>query len=186
MSEIKVGVIIGSTRPGSPANKVVEWYLKKVKDVSGLSFETIDLKEENLPFLDEAIPASMQQYQHEHTRKWAEKIAGYDAFVWVTPEYNHAPPAPLKNAIDYLFKEWNRKPVAFVGYGNMGGMRAIEQLRAIAGELEMADIRLAVGIRNPWDMLDKDGNIKEELVYGDPAAQAEQLLWWAEALKNAR
>lgn len=186
MNDIKIGVIIGSIRPGRSGKDVADWYLEKVANAEGIDFELIDLADIDLPLLDEAYPPAMGQYQNRHTKDWAEIISQYDGFVWITAEYNHAPPASLLNAISYLFNEWNRKPVAFVGYGNMGGVRAIEQLRMVAGELEMADIRLAVGIRNPWDMKDQNGVIKQELVYGDPVAQAEQLRWWADALKTAK
>ncbi len=184
--ESKIAVIIGSTRPGRSGREVAEWYMDQIQDFEGLQFDLIDLADHNLPLLDEAYPAAAGQYQNRHTKDWAELIDSYDGYVWVTAEYNHAPPASLLNAISYLFKEWNRKPVAFVGYGNMGGARAIEQLRAVAGELEMADIRLAVGVRNPWAMKDNQGRIKEELIYGDPIAQAEQLIWWTKALNAAK
>lgn len=183
---MKIAVIVGSIRPGRAGKEVADWYMSQVKDKTELEFELIDLAEVSLPFLDEAMPAAMGQYQNQHTKDWATKIARYDGYVWVTSEYNHAPPASLLNAISFLFAEWNRKPVAFVGYGNMGGARAIEHLRMVAGELEMADIRLAIGVRNPWDMKDENGNIKPELVYGDPAVQAEQLHWWTQTLKSAR
>lgn len=180
---LKIAIIIGSTRPGRSADKITKWYMDQVRDTKGMEFELIDLKEVNLPFLDEPVPASMNSYQNEHTKKWSNLISGFDGYIWITSEYNHAPPAPLKNAIDYLFHEWARKPVAFVGYGNMGGARAIEQLRMIAGELQMADIRLAVGVRNPWEIQDE---VPAELIYNDPKEQIEQLRWWAEALKAAR
>jgi NAD(P)H-dependent FMN reductase len=183
---VKIGIIIGSTRPGRSGKAVAEWYKQQVNDIDDIEFDLIDLAEYDLPLLDEAYPASMGQYQNSHTKEWANIIAGYDGYVWVTAEYNHAPPASLLNAISYLFKEWNKKPVAFVGYGNMAGARAIEHLRAVAGELDMVDTRTAVGIRNPWAMRDEKGNIRHELVFGDPAAQAEQLKWWAALLKNAR
>lgn len=183
---MKIAVIIGSTRPGRAGKDVADWYLSQAEGKSDLEFDVIDLADVNLPFLDEVMPPAMGQYQNQHTKDWAEKIAGYDGYVWVTSEYNHAPPASLLNAISFLFAEWNRKPVAFVGYGNMGGARAIEQLRMVAGELEMADIRLAIGIRSPWAMKDDDGNIKPELVYNDVGEQVKQLEWWTKTLKAAR
>lgn len=181
---LKVAVIVGSTRPGRAGKNIAEWYMNHTNDVSGMKFELIDLEKEGLPFLDEPVPASAQQYQHEHTKKWSEKISGFDAYIFVTAEYNHSIPAPLKNAIDYLYNEWANKPVAFVGYGGAGGTRAIVHLRTIAGELQMADIRLTIGVRNPWEI--QDSNIAPELVSGDPKAQLEQLRWWGEALKTAR
>jgi NAD(P)H-dependent FMN reductase len=185
-SKLKVAIIVGSTRPGSVGGKVAQWYLEQAKEVEGIYLEAIDLNEVNLPFLDEPMPPQMGQYTHEHTKKWSEKIAGYDAYVWVTAEYNHSIPAALKNAIDYLFKEWNDKPVALVSYGSMGGVRAAEHLRQVAGELQMADIRLPIMIRNPWAMFDEEGNINPELVSGDVSEQLKQLKWWGDALKTAR
>src|SRR5690606_22044130 len=103
-----------------------------------------DIAAYNLPLLDEAAPPSMGNYEHAHTKAWAEKIASFDAFVFVTPEYNHGPSAALKNAIDYLFKEWNNKAAGFVSYGSAGGARAVEHLRLVMGELMVADVRAQV------------------------------------------
>lgn len=186
MSDLKIAVIVGSTRPGSVGGKVAEWYVDQAKSVEGITLDTIDLNEEKLPFLDEPMPPQMGQYTHAHTKKWSEKIAGYDAYVWVSAEYNHSIPAALKNAVDYLFHEWVNKPVALVSYGTMGGVRAAEHLRQVAGELQMADIRLPIMIRNPWAMFDEEGNMNPELVSGNVPEQLEQLKWWGDALKVAR
>lgn len=183
---LKIAVIVGSTRPGSVGGKVAKWYVEQAGNVTDIEVDTIDLNKENLPFLDEPMPPAMGQYTHEHTKKWSEKIAGYDAYVWITAEYNHSIPAALKNGIDYLFHEWANKPVALVSYGSMGGVRAAEHLRQVAGELQMADIRLPIMIRNPWAMFDGEGNIIADLVSGDVPEQLEQLKWWGEALKEAR
>ena len=183
---LNVAVIIGSTRPGRAGATVADWYVKQAKEVEDVEVDIIDLQEEGLPFLDEPIPPSAGKYSHEHSKKWSEKIASYDAYVWVTAEYNHSVPAPLKNAIDFLYNEWVRKPVALVSYGSMGGVRAAEHLRQIAAELQMVSIRPPIMIMSPWAMLDDDGNIKSELVHGDPVAQLEDLKWWGEALKTAK
>lgn len=184
--DLNVAVIIGSTRPGRVGVDAAKWYMEKVSHVDGAQFDLVDLADYNFPLLDEPYPASMGNYINEHTQKWAKVIDAYDAYVWVTPEYNHAAPASLTNAISFLFKEWNKKPVAMVSYGSMGGVRAAEHLRAIAGELQMADIRAQVAIRNPWAMKDEQGTIKPELVFGEPVKQAEELIWWGNALKAAR
>ncbi len=183
---LKTAVIVGSTRPGSVGHVVSEWYIKQAKDVDGLEIEVINLTEENLPFLDEPAPPSMRQYTKDHTKRWSEKIEGFDAYVWITAEYNHSIPAALKNAIDYLYHEWANKPVALVSYGSMGGVRAAEHLRQVAGELQMADIKLPIMIREPWAMTDENGDIKKELVFGDVKVQLEQLKWWGETLKAGR
>lgn len=183
---LKIGIIIGSTRPGRSGADVAKWYLDQVNTMEGVEFTLIDLADYNLPLLDEGFPPAMANYQNEHTKKWAKVIEAYHGFVWVTPEYNHSAPASLTNAISYLYAEWVKKPVAFVSYGSMGGVRAVEHLRGIAGELQMADIRTQVAIRNPWAMKDSEDNIKADLVFGDPPKQVEELIWWANALKTAR
>lgn len=183
---LKIGVIVGSTRPGRVGDKVAAWYLDKVKDTNGVEFEVIDLAELKLPFLDEKNTPSSGKYENEHTKQWAKKIDSLDGFVWITAEYNHSIPGALKNAIDFVFAEWARKPVAIVSYGGMGGARAAEHLRAIAGELQMADIRSQVLIREPWVSVDKEGNISNEYIHGNPKEQMNQLVWWTKALKTAR
>ncbi len=107
-------------------------------------FELLDLRDHPLPHLDEPMPPSLGQYQNEHTRRWAETIAAYDGFVIVTPEYNHGVPGVLKNALDYLYAEWNNKALGLVSYGAAGGARSAEQMRLVAAELQMADVRQQV------------------------------------------
>jgi NAD(P)H-dependent FMN reductase len=141
MSELKIAVILGSTRPGRNGKVVADWVVEKAQGRSGARYELVDLLDHPLPHLDEALPPSMGQYAGEHTKAWAATIAGYDGFVFVTPEYNHSTSGVLKNAIDYLYAEWNDKAAAFVSYGSLGGARAIEHLRGISAELQMADVR---------------------------------------------
>ena len=138
---LKIGIIIGSTRPGRNAEQVAKWYYEVAKERTDAEFELIDIADYNLPLLDEVLPAGYHQYENEHTKKWAAKIAEFDGFVMVTPEYNHSTSAALKNAIDYLGLEWNNKSVGFVSYGSAMGVRAVEHLRQIVGELQMADVR---------------------------------------------
>ncbi|MFI6821055.1 NADPH-dependent FMN reductase [Micromonospora sp. NPDC050187] len=140
----RIGIIIGSTRPGRNGEQVAKWVFDIASRRDDAEFELVDLADYPLPHLDEAIPASFGQYQQEHTKRWAAKIASFDGFVIVTPEYNHSTSGVLKNAIDYLFAEWNNKAVGFVSYGSAGGARAVEHLRLIAGELKMADVRQQV------------------------------------------
>lgn len=141
---IRIGVIVGSTRPGRKALDVAKWVLGIANLRSDAIYELVDIADANLPLLDEAMPPSMGHYSQQHTKDWAAKIAQYDGFVFVTPEYNHGTSAALKNAIDFLFKEWNNKAAGFVGYGSMGGARAIESLRLVMGEIMVADVRQAV------------------------------------------
>jgi len=128
---LNVAVIIGSTRPGRKAEAVARWVYEIAAKRSDASFEVVDIASFNLPLLDEPRPPSMGQYSRPHTKAWAAKIATFDAFVFVTPEYNHSTSGVLKNAIDFLFREWNDKVAGFVGYGGMSGVRAVEQLRLV-------------------------------------------------------
>ena len=132
---IKIGIILGSTRPGRNGEQVAKWVYHVASRRDDAEFELVDLLDYPLPHLDEPLPPSMGQYQNSHTQEWAAKIASYDGFVMVTPEYNHGTSGVLKNAIDYLYAEWNNKAVGFVAYGPVGGARAIEHLRLVAGEL---------------------------------------------------
>ncbi|MEV7084814.1 NAD(P)H-dependent oxidoreductase [Streptomyces sp. NPDC093085] len=140
----RIGIILGSTRPNRNGEPVAHWALELASKRTDAEFELVDLRDFPLPHLDEAMPPSFGQYQHEHTRRWAEKIASFDGFVVVTPEYNHSTTGVLKNAIDYLFAEWNNKAIGFISYGPHGGVRAVEHLRVMAGELKMADVRAQV------------------------------------------
>lgn len=141
-----IGVILGSTRPGRNGEQVARWVIAHAASRADAVFELIDLADFPLPHLDEPLPPAMGQYQHDHTKNWAAKVASFDGFVMVTPEYNHSTSGVLKNAIDYLAAEWHNKAVGFVSYGAAGGTRAVEHLRLIAGELQMADVRQQVAL----------------------------------------
>ena len=143
---IRIGIILGSTRPNRNGEQVARWVYDIAAQRSDAEFELVDLRDYPLPHLDEPLPPAMGQYQNEHTRQWADKIASFDGFVFVTPEYNHSTSGVLKNAIDYLYSEWNNKAVGFVSYGGVGGARAAEHLRLVAGELQMADVRQQVAL----------------------------------------
>jgi NAD(P)H-dependent FMN reductase len=142
----RIGIILGSTRPNRNGEQVAKWVYGIASARTDAEFELVDLLDYPLPHLDEPLPPSMGQYQNEHTRRWAEKIASFDGFVFVTPEYNHSTSGVLKNAIDYLYAEWHNKAAGFVSYGGVGGARAAEHLRLIAGELQMADVRQQVAL----------------------------------------
>ncbi|OJH38177.1 NADPH-dependent FMN reductase [Cystobacter ferrugineus] len=141
---LKVAIIIGSTRPGRKGEAVARWVHELAKKRGDAEFELVDIQDFNLPLLDEPMPPSLGQYTRPHTLAWAAKIDSFDAYVFVTPEYNHGISGALKNAIDYLYKEWNNKAAGFVGYGSAGGTRAVEQLRLVMGELQVADVRAQV------------------------------------------
>ena len=140
----RIGIILGSTRPNRNGEQVARWVYDIAARRTDAEFELVDLRDYPLPHLDEPLPPSMGQYQNDHTKDWAATIASFDGFVIVTPEYNHGTSGVLKNAIDYLYAEWNNKAVGFVSYGAVGGARAAEHLRLVAGELQMADVRQQV------------------------------------------
>lgn len=144
----RIGIIIGSTRPGRLGAAVGDWTLRTVDGLGdvGVTYELVDLAEFQLPVLDEPAPGMMGDYRHEHTRRWAEKIGSFDGFIVVTPEYNHSAPGGLKNAIDYLFAEWNDKAAGFVSYGVHGGVRAVENLRLTFAEVKTATVRSQVAL----------------------------------------
>ncbi len=142
----RIAVILGSTRPGRRGEPVAHWVMEHAKGRSDAEFELIDLLDYPLPHLDEPLPPNMGQYQNLHTQAWAATIGRFDGFVFVTPEYNHSTSGVLKNAIDYLYAEWNNKAMGVVSYGAVGGARAAEHLRLIAGELQMADVRTNVAL----------------------------------------
>src|SRR5712672_4589825 len=138
---LRVGIITGSTRPNRKSLNVAKWVLETARKRNDADYELVDIKDFELPLFDEPTPPSMGQYQQPHTRRWAAKIASLDAFVFVSPEYNHGIQAALKNAIDFLFAEWNHKAAGFVSYGGAGGARAVEQLRLVLAEVQIATVR---------------------------------------------
>ncbi|MFE7480197.1 NADPH-dependent FMN reductase [Streptomyces sp. NPDC057552] len=162
----RLAIVTGSTRTHRRGAAVADWVLTTGRKAApeGVELELVDLADFALPVLDEPAPAAWGIYAHEHTRRWSEAIAAFDGYVFVTPEYNHGVPGPLKNAIDYLYAEWHHKAVGFVGYGVEGGVRAVEQLRQIAAELKLADVGTQVAL-NTYTDFDYTG-----VDLGDPAA----------------
>ncbi|WP_328405819.1 NADPH-dependent FMN reductase [Nocardia sp. NBC_00403] len=143
---IRIGIILGSTRPNRNGPQVAQWVLDTAARRGDAEFELIDLREHPLPHLDEPVPPLFGPSVHEHTRAWAERVAPFDGFVIVTPEYNHSAPGVLKNAIDHVFTEWVNKAVGFVSYGVNGGVCAVQQLRLVCGTLGMADVSPEVAL----------------------------------------
>jgi NAD(P)H-dependent FMN reductase len=176
---VKIGIIIGSTRPGRFADKPAQWLYDIAKQDSGAEWELVDIRDFHLPLLDEDKPAKVSK---EHTKKWSAKIAEMDGYIFVTAEHNHSFPASLKNAIDYLNKEWTYKPVGYVGYGYSQGLRAIMQLRQIATQFHQYDLRETVTIQlDGSDVLRVSDNHEkraQELI--------KSIVFWAEIMKNAR
>ena len=183
---IDVAIILGSTRPGRRAEPIARW-IHTIADKRGdARFELVDIAEFRLPFLDEPTPAMMQKYTQPHTRKWAAKIDAFDAFVFVTPEYNHGISASLKNAIDFLYREWNNKAAGFVGYGGGEGARGVEQLRLVMAEMQVATVRAQVGLSLFTDFENfhafKPAPGREAAV----TSMLDQLVAWGGALKAVR
>ena len=142
----RIGIILVSTRPGRNSEAVASWVLEEAKQRGDAEFELIDLRDFPLPHFDEPSSPRLGQYTQDHTKAWAAAIASFDGFVMVTPEYNHSTSGVLKNAIDFLYAEWANKAVGFVGYGAIGGGRAVEHLRLVAGEVQMADVQAQVAL----------------------------------------
>ncbi|NEW74883.1 NADPH-dependent FMN reductase [Streptomyces rhizosphaericus] len=142
----KIAIILGSTRPGRNGAAVAQWVFDIARRRTDAEYELVDIDDYRLPLLDEAVPPSLGQYAQPHTRSWAEKIASFDGYVFITPEYNHSTSGALKNAIDFLYAEWNNKAAGFVGYGSAGGTRAVEHLRLVMAELQVADVRAQVAL----------------------------------------
>jgi NAD(P)H-dependent FMN reductase len=186
VNDLKIAVIVGSTRPGRNGKAVADWVLDKAASRTGANYELIDLVDFPLPHMDEAIPPSAGQYAGEHTKAWAAKIGAYDGFIFVTPEYNHSTSGVLKNAIDYLYAEWNNKAAAFVSYGSLGGARAIEHLRAICSELQIAHVRQQLSFSLFTDF--ENFSIFNPAALHDGAAGIlfEQLETWSSAMKSIR
>lgn len=138
---LNLAIIIGSTRPNRVGESVSKWVEQLAQQRSDAKFELVDIRDFNLPLLDEPIPPSQGRYSKDHTKHWAAKIGFFDGYVFVTPEYNHGTSGALKNAIDFLYAEWNNKAAGFVGYGSAGGVRAVEHLRLVMAEVQVATVR---------------------------------------------
>lgn len=182
----KIGIILGSTRPGRNGEAVARWVLENASRRNDAEFELVDLADHNLPLLDEPYPPSLGQYTQPHTKAWSEKIASFDGFIIVTPEYNRSVPGALKNAIDYLYAEWNHKAVGFVAYGSTGGTRAVEHLRLIAGELHMADVRSQVALSLFTDFENFSVFKPIEAQLDALTATIDQVVAWSDALAQLR
>ena len=183
---LKIGIIVGSTRPGRNSEAVAHWVHEAASKRGDAAYEIVDIESFGLPLLDEPVPPSLGQYSKEHTKRWSEKIDALDAFIFVTPEYNHSTSGALKNALDFIYHEWTNKAAAFVGYGSAGGTRAVEHLRGIAGELQLADVRGQVAL-SLFDDFENFARFKPRDVHGDAVnAMLDQLVGWGQALKTYR
>jgi NAD(P)H-dependent FMN reductase len=183
---IRIGIIIGSTRPGRNGEAIAKWVFEIAQRRSDAEFELVDIKDFNLPLLDEPVPPSLGQYTKEHTKAWAAKINSFDAYVFVTPEYNHGTSAALKNAIDFIYKEWNNKAAGFVGYGGASGTRAVENLRLVMGEMQVADVRAQVALSLFTDF--ENFSVFKPALHHEKSVNAtfDQVIAWSGALQTLR
>lgn len=183
---MKIAIITGSTRPGRNNEAVSHWVHEHARQRSDAEFELVDINSYDLPLLDEPVPPYLGQYSKPHTKAWAAKISSFDAYVFVTPEYNHGTSAALKNAIDYLDHEWNNKAAGFVSYGAVGGARAVEHLRGILANLKVATVHAQVMLSLFTDF--------ENLVTFQPHSRHKQelhtmldhVIAWGHALRSLR
>lgn len=187
---MKIGVILGSIREIRRGGRVAKWLMPQLAKFKDVEFELLDLRDYPLPFYSENnSPDSLENgYTNGVATKWAAKTGEKDAFILITPEYNHGPSAVLKNALDWVYDEWNKKPVAFVSYapGIGSGIRAVEQLRENVIELQMAPMREAVHISHVLDTIDEKGNLLKGHYNERLTVVIDELLWWTKALKEAR
>ena len=187
-----ISVIVGSTRQGRFSEKPAQWIFQRLKNRGGVDARLLDLRDFPMPFFDQPVPPAMPgrpAYENEVVKKWTAEIARSDGFIFVTPEYNYGPSAVLKNALDWVYPEWNRKAAAFVSYGSAMGARGVQQLRLTAIELQLAPVRSSVYIpvATLWAHF-QGGDVDAGLTELEGAAKTmiDDLLWWTAALKAAR
>lgn len=185
----KIAIIIGTTRAARFGVKPAKWIYEIAAQRDDMAVELVDLRDYPMPFFDEAASNAWVPSKNEIALRWQKKVAEFDGYIFVTAEYNHGISAVLKNALDYAYNEWNKKPAAYIGYGSVGGARAVEQLRLINAELQMAPLRPSVHIQGADFMaVWQQGKDIAELTYLQQNAKdmLDQLVWWTNALKTAR
>jgi NAD(P)H-dependent FMN reductase len=183
---LKIAIILGSTRPNRVGAIVAEWVHGITDKHTDAEFELVDVAKLDLPLLDEELPPVLGQYAKQHTLDWAAKVASFDAFVIVTPEYNHSVPAGLKNALDFVYAEWADKAAGFVSYGAAGGIRAVEHLRLIMAELQVATIRTQLTL-NSYTDFDNFYDFKPTGQHEETLNTVlDQVVSWGTALKSVR
>lgn len=186
MARLRVSVIVGSVREGRLSLPIAKWVMDRLAARPEFDTELLDLAEWNLPMFAEPNPPATGRYTGEKQRAWAERIAAADGYVLVAPEYNHGMSAVLKNALDTVYAEWGRKPVAFVAHGGMGGARSVEQLRQVAVAMAMAPLSAAVHLQGAAKLREGDLFNAGEMEDRRLSALLDELLWWGNALKAAR
>jgi NAD(P)H-dependent FMN reductase len=181
-------VIIASTRPGRKGIHVADWFMEAVKKYNDFEVEVLDLAKINLPFLDEPKHPKLQQYEHEHTKDWSSKIDSAEAFIAIVPEYNYGMPPTLANAIDFVYKEWNYKPIGFVSYGGIsGGTRSVQMCKEIMSTVKLVPLTEAVNLPFFEKKIDEKGQFhSDELIDNAVHLMMSELLKWTIALKPMR
>lgn len=184
----KLNVIVASTRPGRVGYPVGQWITELAREHGGFEVELVDLVDFALPMYDEPNHPRLGQYVHQHTKDWSASVAGADAFIFVTPEYNYGMPGSLKNAIDFLHTEWQYKPVGFVSYGGVSaGTRSVQMTKQVVSTLKMTPVTEAVAIPFVTQFLDEDGAIHaNEVMEGAAKGMLDELLRYANALAPLR
>jgi NAD(P)H-dependent FMN reductase len=184
----KLHIIIASTRPGRVGPSIAQWFSEYTAEHGKFEPVLVDLAEFNLPLFDEPEHPMKQNYHHAHTKAWAESVSAADAFVFVTPEYNYAPPPALVNALNYLSREWNYAPAGFVSYGGIsGGLRSVQVAKQIVTTLKMMPIPEGVPMPMVFQNLDENGKLKPVDIYKTSATtMLDELFRWTEALKSLR
>ncbi|MGI5129334.1 NADPH-dependent FMN reductase [Pseudonocardia sp. CA-107938] len=182
----RIGIVLGSTRPSRNGEQIARWVLETASQRDDAEFELIDLRDHPLPHLDEPVPPMFGPSVHAHTRAWAERIAPFDGFVLVTPEYNGGMPGVLKNALDHAFAEWTNKAVGFVSYGVNGGARAVVQLRTVCSTLGMADVGYQVTISLLTDFENRTTFTPRDHHVAALGKTLDQLITWSTAMAPLR
>lgn len=186
VEKLKIGIVIGSVRQGRNAEAVANWMYDFATKRNDAEYELVDLANYKLPFLGEELPTERQEEANTAIKSWSDKMASYDGYIFVTPEYNHAIGGALKNALDYLNPELNNKAAGFVGYGSLGGTRAHENMRLILGELQVADVRTAVTFSLMADFENMSVFKPADYHEGNANTMLDQVLAWSGALKTIR
>jgi NAD(P)H-dependent FMN reductase len=189
MSKLKIAIVIGTTRATRFGERPARWIRDIAAGRDDMDVEVVDLRDFPMPFFDEVASNAWVPSANEVAKRWQKKVAEFDGYIFVTAEYNHGIPAVLKNALDYAYPEWNRKAAAFVGYGAVGGSRAVEQLRLVAAELQLATTRTGVYVQGADFMAAlKEGKDLREIPHLQQGARdlLDQLAWWTRALRTAR
>ena len=189
MAKPKIAIVVGSTRHGRFADHPANWIYELARQRSDIEVELVDLRDFPLPFFDEPASPAWVPSKSEVAQKWQKKVEQFDGFVFTAAEYNRGPTAALKNALDYAYREYNRKPATFVAYGGTGGARAAEHLRHILAELQVASLKFPVHI-GMTEMIGimREGKTMADFPYLDETAEKmlDELIWWTKALKTAR